>query len=551
MKIKTILFKLGNNKNNRIFRITVLALIFILCMVFTFLSISNSVPFEAYIMFLLYWIFVALVLLIPQNNIFLTFFAFSFGIFLIAGEAMQYYFNAPRYYEFSEAINRHTYISISLSLIGLMAGVCIYLYFYNQKYNIRNFFKNDTFLGDRIFSVKIEPRYLLILRWLSLLVFIPSILVSIYMLYEQLLSVFDNGFFISYLGYHSSLPYLMQKLKPFGSIAFYVILATLPSRKFLIVPLILFFIDRSILLFLGLRFPFVLFLLFMMGYFVFRDRIKDNISPNFSKVVKKEKWINWQLILIIFLLIPSTVALMNQINKVRVQYGTSVSAKEAIGNYFQIVEGKTEKNDEVSEEAIDKSKQVNGLAGEVVEFLSNQGFSINVIKFGKQYQDELPKKKIYSLGSTIDYYKNNPIGRILGLDSKWYQGGNSIEKARYSNQYAHALSYKILGDEYLKGRGIGSSFIAEVYHDFSYLGVFIASMIYGALFYFFFYRPTILRLIFGFISFDYLLKAPRGSYDAFFAESFNITNIFVLMSLLFGSVVIYKVSDKVRKRQKK
>ena len=59
---------------------------------------------------------------------------------------------------------------------------------------------------------------------------------------------------------------------------------------------------------------------------------------------------------------------------------------------------------------------------------------------------------------------------------------NSVELAIDSNSYAHNLSYLVLNKEYLKGHGIGSSYIMELYTDYGMIGVFLLSLLLGMLF---------------------------------------------------------------------
>ena len=57
-----------------------------------------------------------------------------------------------------------------------------------------------------------------------------------------------------------------------------------------------------------------------------------------------------------------------------------------------------------------------------------------------------------------------------------------MELAIDSNSYAHNLSYLVLNKEYLKGHGIGSSYIMELYTDYGMIGVFLLSLLLGMLF---------------------------------------------------------------------
>jgi oligosaccharide repeat unit polymerase len=57
--------------------------------------------------------------------------------------------------------------------------------------------------------------------------------------------------------------------------------------------------------------------------------------------------------------------------------------------------------------------------------------------------------------------------------------GNNLSKALFSNSFAHRMSYAALGQEYLNGHGLGSSYILETFADFGYLGIIVFSILMG------------------------------------------------------------------------
>ncbi len=82
-----------------------------------------------------------------------------------------------------------------------------------------------------------------------------------------------------------------------------------------------------------------------------------------------------------------------------------------------------------------------------------------------------------SLHNTKSVLFENAILRKM-LDIRVYNG-NSIENALYGHSLAHRLSYLEYGDYYLQGHGVGSCYIAELYHDFGVIGVMAGNYIYG------------------------------------------------------------------------
>ena len=87
--------------------------------------------------------------------------------------------------------------------------------------------------------------------------------------------------------------------------------------------------------------------------------------------------------------------------------------------------------------------------------------------------------------------------------------------------------------QYLNGQGAGSSFIAELYADFNYIGVAVGSAIYGILF----KRISILSekhwlsTSIKFYMFMELISAPRAGFDGFLAIILNVNFVLIIAAI--------------------
>jgi len=181
--------------------------------------------------------------------------------------------------------------------------------------------------------------------------------------------------------------------------------------------------------------------------------------------------------------------------------------------------------------------------GYLLDFIYQQGVSINVIKRYIEYGANLPKGKLYFIGSTLSVLARSPIGRILNIA---VYGGNTVENAMNGFSFAHALSYLVMGKQYLNGNGMGSSYIAEIMYSFGYMGVFIANIFYGVFLRKFFKlkkdKVWINTIII--IMMKSLFFAPRGSFDAFFSDLLSVNVWLTLIFVYLFSSMIYKNKKK-------
>lgn len=273
-------------------------------------------------------------------------------------------------------------------------------------------------------------------------------------------------------------------------------LATCPSKKKVFLPVLLYEVYAILTLLTGQRYPFIGISLYILTYWFLREK-------------REGGWIKKWHYVAILIAIPVLMLGVTAYDSVRV--------------------GK----------AVDFSSISEGMR----EFFVDQGGSINVTRRTIYNAKQLENMHFVSFSSTYSTIFGNFIAtKLFGAT---VYSGNSIEHAMLGHSLAHRLSYYAYGNAYLAGRGTGSSYIAELFHDFSYVGVFLGSLFYGVLI------EKINRMEFksyikcgvlmAFLYYIYLL--PRGSFDAFVGGIFNIYAIILWF-------MIYLLSQILNRRRK-
>ena len=142
------------------------------------------------------------------------------------------------------------------------------------------------------------------------------------------------------------------------------------------------------------------------------------------------------------------------------------------------------------------------------------------------------------MGGTYSALFENSIARLLfGVQT---YSGNSIERAMAGHDLSARLSLIAYGDGYLNGLGTGSSYIAELLHDFGAIGVLLGSVFYG------FVLSKMSRLEpgnklwngIGLAMMYFLYLSPRGGFDIFVGSIFRIYSIFFFCIILLMSKVL-------------
>lgn len=118
----------------------------------------------------------------------------------------------------------------------------------------------------------------------------------------------------------------------------------------------------------------------------------------------------------------------------------------------------------------------------IASFFTSTGGSDSVIANTIDKADEFPKEGIvYLLNPIKDTLFDNVIARkllsFIGISSQSLVQGEEFVQAHDS--FSHWISYLVNSELYCKGYGMGSSYIAELYLAFGFIGVCIGGLLLG------------------------------------------------------------------------
>lgn len=396
-------------------------------------------------------------------------FLMCFFIFLMGS-----YF-AYEYLDYTEGVvlfDENTQNHIYLSI--LIALISIFFGYFFARFGAD--YKNNEVNKEKELLVQSSS---LILFYLS---YIPYITIE----FLRVIKVREIGYTGLYLENIVNLPYIITLFAYGCRIYFFIYLSTLPSKNKSRLPIILFFIYSAVSLFTGNRSTFVVNVSLIFIYYIFRSKnssVRDN-------------WINERNIIFIIILVPILLYLLDLVGNIR--FNNTLFEQES--------------------------------SSTLIDIFVKQGVSSSVIGYGKIYNYKIPEK-IYSFGDIYEKIRFNPIS-VLVMGGKFISG-NSVERAINGNSFAHIISYIVLPFGYLRGRGLGTTYIAEAYHDFGYLGIILFSFIYGVILkkcrnfensnYF---KRSIILIVLG-----SLLMTPRSNAD-------DILSIFLQTEVIFSFILL-------------
>ena len=401
-----------------------------------------------------------------SKHIFLILFLTAFYVFLIGGLVTESFFSLDNDYVFSSKDYNHITLSLLLSLIciltGYYCGSKINTYAKIKSLDIFNYFSRGE---ETIRSVSKILFYVLCIPWYVVLA-------------EQVIVVQANGY-LEYYSYDSRLPGIVTNLAFICIFSFCLYLSTYPEKKDAKIPIALVLVYAGISLLVGRRIYFVIYVLLCLGYILCSNYDSNN----------EEEWISKKAIIFIIALTPVMVVLLYSLKYLR----------------------------------YDRSVEANSFLEAFLGFFKQQGFSAYLIGYGKVYESGL-SKDLYSFYDTIRYLRKTPVAQLFGIDYDKYYTGTREYLAFNSGSYARIISYLSMKNAYLYGYGTGSCYIAELYHDFGYIGVVLGNLIYGLIISRFMVlkKGKTVRNCLGLILFYRMLMAPRYNFDYAFSFLYSI-----------------------------
>lgn len=320
---------------------------------------------------------------------------------------------------------------------------------------------------------------------------------------EKVLFVIKNSYLQYYMTYNSALPSAFFNLASISEFAFYVFLATMPRKKQCVKPIIWFLIVSAMSLGYGQRNGFVVSVLFVAIYYAIRHKLDG------------EKWISKKTVIATLIAIPFFISALYSFNYIR----------------------------------SDNDVKVSGVGNQIVAFFDEQSVSSQIIGYGYEYKDSIKQNEInYTISQLTNIVTQNTIVKKL-FGTQGYTG-QTVENALYGTNYGNAITYIVMPSNYLSGIGMGTSYVAEAYHDFGYFGVVFINIIYGGLLALFQKkrfsslasksRPYLLALLlFGMTN---ILYAPRSVTLGFISQTMTLTTLFAVCAIQLLSRFI-KIND--------
>lgn len=353
------------------------------------------------------------------------------------------------------------------------------------------------YIGFKIYDRKIEEnfqnshhvKFNPYLRITSLIVFYITIIFKVMVDYEAVQVASSQGYFEYFSTFKSSLPSIVVILSKFNTISFFIYLSTRPIKKLVLPVTAIYLAVNALSLLTGSRSNFMLNVLIIIIYF------------GLSTATSNEKWFGKMEKMMVLILIPVLMVVMTYIGEARNKYSKGISS------------------------SIDT----------IFEFFYSQGVSVNIIGYTKLLEKSIPDK-IYSFGPFIEYFRYNILSKFQ--DVKVLEG-QSVERALEGYQYSHTMSYLIMPDLYIRGVGYGSSYMAELFHDFGWIGLIIGGMLFGIIigkFTLEFNNKSIFIVLIVLMMTRAILFVPRASTVYFIINTFiieNIVGVIVIFSLAF------------------
>jgi oligosaccharide repeat unit polymerase len=420
-----------------------------------------------------------------------TFFTFLIGR-LVVKSLTNYYdkYNSNKYGLdfYDDKIIFHIFITLFISLVFIFIGY----YYINKKGKIKN--KKMTMLN------KFDNYNIEFIRFVSKSLFYIMYVFNVLVLWDKAKFSSNVGYTELYSSYSSSLPFGVTKLAEMSICALFVYLGTLPTKKKSLIPLSLYVILGVLSLVAGQRNNFVLNIMIILVYLCLRNTTD-----------KTEKWFGKKELISCICILPVLIILLNAVSYAR----------------------------------LDKEVNKNSFNNIVNEFFYAQGASVNLIGYAETLKENLPDDKNYSFGRIITFIKNNSITQTL-FDIPKYNA-QSVESALYGNSFADSVSYIISPNRYINGWGYGSSYVAEMYKDFSYFGVAVGNLVIGGILAYMskLFKNGYLYAAISLYMTRLLLYAPRDTSTSFIVTTFSLINLLTLFIIFIGCIILSKKKNSI------
>lgn len=353
----------------------------------------------------------------------ITFFTFLLGNTTASSLAINQDLRTDVISLFSFKTQIHIYTTLFISLVTLFFS---YSFFSSR---------NDNYLVSEI-NIN-SPRIIAYRRYakiLSYVFFIFALIVNL----EKTSFVLSSSYIDYYIDYKTNLPSIVGKLANFYNFSFYLFLTTMPTKKECRIPIFLFLLLGLSSLGYGQRNALMLNISMIVIYYTLRDNIN---------IYGDERWITKKKIIIALITLPFLLSLLNAFSFIRSNQDYSFTSS---------------------------------LWDSFVGFFHNQGKTVRLIGHEKDLHYKFPLDFPYSLGYFVDRFTNiefiKPFNMFPSYEPKSYQ------LAVYGHNFGETITFLVDPARYYSGGGLGSCYIAEMYHDFGFFGIIFINILYSFIF---------------------------------------------------------------------
>lgn len=354
--------------------------------------------------------------------------------------------------------------------------------------------KNADYLTDKS-NLRIS------LQKSALIIFYVTIIFHFIYVISEIVYTRKVGYHGSYLNVNPLYGSPLFIIGEMYDIALFTFLSLIPKKRDCYVPIALYIFDGMFFLVSGRRLEFMLNLLIIITYILIRH------------YYYKERWFNKKLIIAAIIVSPILIITLATISDLR----------------------------------IGKTMSLDNMFNPLLKFFYDQGVSSRVIGHAYVHYDELPRFRFYSLGTIIEFIKYKLIGNyILGNPVPL---GQNIDRAIHGHLFSQAIAYLAIPDQYLKGVGTGSSYIAELFVDFKWFGIVVGNYIYGKFISKFMdwaqSRKIVVKL-FAYLMIRGFYLTPRSGYSSFLTTAFSprqLMGFLLILLLAYGLNLMNNMSS--------
>lgn len=428
-----------------------------------------------------------------ERNIIYIFFLITFFIFLLSRVMVRWLENGEVYMPFHTDTMIMVYSCLTVSLFGLVAGTSL-----KQRIKIGNLGAKSSSEPTSL-SAEESRINISLIRQLSGITTAISGFATLFVVLERIAfwSITGSGGELR-VSFATTLPGIVLRFSYIYVMVFCVYLATLPDKRRCMPIIIQYLIVNALRMFYGSRMDFAVGLMFLLIYFVIRDRLNKNEESN------REIWFGRPEKLFTVISIPVLIVIL-----------------VFVGYYRRST-----------------SFEFTGFFDTLADFFESQGTSINVIGYTDVYKDGFTQPKfLYLVDRTYEFFTANPISSLITGRHAYLS--NTVERAQYGTSLGMTLYYHINQVSYLAGYGCGSSYIAEAWLGYGYVGLFFINFLLARImkrlneYSFHKFIPSVIALIY----LQSLFFMPRGGFDSFVDDIASMTNIIAIFVLW----ILYKM----------